>query len=305
MIRKTLIFALAGVLAVLTSSAAALELSAGDLPENSHWYFHANIGQLRNSELLAPFYAETIGEAESEIQAELGLDLHGELMAVTAYGSSFGPDSATVLLHGLTDATQKLMLDAATEHANVVEFDYAGVSYFQIQGDKEEGRHHGGPDAMLIAFGPDQTLVTSDVEAVRNFVDLGSHLALGESSATGPILVIRADQSLMQGGLRKGGHSSGPFDSSIMENIDQVAMVLSETAAGIVLRAEVQARDAATASYVHNIVQGLVSLKALDAGNDPEVNLLLNQLVIETNDANVNMNVTVPPELARQLVDSL
>ncbi|MEM6573219.1 MAG: hypothetical protein AAF736_03035 [Pseudomonadota bacterium] len=281
-------------------------LDAGDLPENAQWYVHANVQGLRQSDLLAPFYEESLGEAFSDIEEEIGLDLSQELTGVTAFGASIPSDSAAVVLHGLTETTQLSMLELITEHGELLELDYAGVSYYQIGKHFGDGHRIDVDDTMLFSFGPEQTLVTSDLDLLQQFIDAGSQLSGTQPPTGDALIVLKASQALVQGGLNPGGMSgAGPFDSSLLENIDQLGGVVSESAAGLSVYAKVFARDDATASYVHNILQGLVSLKALDAGSDPAFNTLISLLSITSDGPEVTLDLTIPPELAADLVDEL
>ncbi|MFK7957988.1 MAG: hypothetical protein AB8B96_17945 [Lysobacterales bacterium] len=295
-----------GTHALAQDSAYLIDLAQSDLPADAQWYVHANVDGLRRSELLAPLYDESLGEAFEDIADDTGLDLSEELMAVTAFGSNDQPDSATVVLHGLSEAAQVAIMDVLVEHVEVLEMDYAGVSYFQLSGDGEKKSRVNLDRPFMLSFGPDQTLITGDLTSLQQFIDAGSRMAGGDGpAAAGALLVMRANQSLMQGGMNPGRMSRGPFDSSMMENIDQLGGVISESAAGLNIFAKVYTRDDATASYVHNIVQGLLSLKALDSGSDPNINTLINSLSITSDGPEVTLDLTIPPELAADLADGI
>ncbi len=293
-----------GTAVLAQNSAHLIDLAQSDLPPDTQWYVHANVDGLRQSELLAPFYEESLGEAFDDIAQDTGLDLSAELMAVTAFGSNDQPDSATMVLHGLSEGAQLAIMDVLVEQLDVLEMDYAGVSYYELSGDGINNSRVRLDRPFMLSFGPDQTVVTGDLTSLQQFIDAGSQMAGANGpAAEGALLVMRANQSLMQGGMNPSGVSRGPFDSSMMENIDQLGGVISESPAGLHLFAKVYARDDATASYVHNIVQGLISLKALDSGSNPSINKLIDALSITSNGPEVTLDLTISPELATDLSD--
>ena len=229
---------------ILASTAAGAGLTSADLPADSRWYVHVNIHNMRASPIGMHLFEESIGEVFADIQQELGVELEEDVYAVTVFGGSLPPSNPAVILHGELSAATREAIQVVMEGAgSYSETEYAGSVYFSVDdldGDNraDSRRHKHGDDTLLVAFGAAQTMITPDVAAIQRFLEAGGHSERGAAADPHAMIVLRAERPIVQGGLdARGAGVDRHFDSSILNNVEQVAAVIADEGGG--LRVEV------------------------------------------------------------------
>ena len=136
------------------------------------------------------------------------------------------------------------------------------------------------------------------------FLEANGHLSGLKSADPNAMVVLQADRAMLQGGLNTAmdmGHSN--WDSSILSNVDSIAVVLADEMGAASVHAEVQAKSPEIAESVLNIVQGLIALRALDVAGEPVLSELLRAVNIETDGAMILFDVYLEESLIEQLRD--
>ena len=148
------------------------------------------------------------------------------------------------------------------------------------------------------------TLVTQNLEMMQTFLDAGGHLGGFEVVDTEALLVLQADRALMQGGANTSIDIDSEWDSSVLKNVDAVAMVISEEQGGLQISAQLNAISADVAMSVRNIAEGLVALKALDE-SEGVLGDILRQIRFENDGSVLNVTVPVAADQVEALRDNL
>jgi hypothetical protein len=285
--------------------AQAASLDSNNLPEGSNWYAHVNMDLIRSTDVGRQLMLETVDEALGDIEDELGVDLGNEVEGVTLFGGTLPVEQGAVILHGaISDGSQDaIMARLAEEETGVFATASGGMTFYTIpEGDgtmryTEEGDHveevsFGHRDELYFSFGTAQTLVTHSMETMQNFLDSGGLLASMDSVDPGAMVVLQADRALMQGGANTSLDMGGPFDSSVLKNLDSVALVVSEDNGGLVINAELLANSPEVAMSVRNVVEGLVALKALE-GSDDDMGAILRSVRFESEGEVLRVSIAV------------
>ncbi len=276
---KVICLLLMGVLAVASAQAGSLDNT--DIPNDSNWYVHVNLELIRNSSAGRQFALETYNEAMDDIEEELGLAIRDEFEGVTVFGSAL-PEQQNVLsdgaviLHGIfSDETRQALLSKWAESDATYREEYeAGMTYYIVENDEsklsytDEGGESqdvtlGRNEELYFAFGGTQTLVTQSPEMMQVFLSGGGHLGGFEQVNNNALVVLQADRALLQGGANTSTEITGDWDSSVLKNVDAVALVIAEQRDGLMFKAQLVANSAEVAMSVRNIVEGMVALKAL------------------------------------------
>jgi hypothetical protein len=127
---------------------------------------------------------------------------------------------------------------------------------------------------------------------MQAFLDAGGYLGGFEAVDSQALLVLQADRALMQGGANTSTQTGGEWDSSILKNVDAVALVIAEQNSGLQVSAQLTATSPDMAMAVRNIVEGVVALKALDE-SDGELGEVLRQIRFENDGPDLHINVPV------------
>ena len=147
-------------------------------------------------------------------------------------------------------------------------------------------------EKLYFAFGNSQLLVTENLPLMQSFVAGGGYLTSVGEVRSDALLVLQADRALLQGGANTSAEIGEDWDSSVLKNVDSVALLVAEEQGGLLINAHLLATTAEVALSVRNIVEGMVALKAL---SDTETVLgdVLRNVRFENDGAILKMSVAV------------
>jgi hypothetical protein len=310
-------FALITTAACALSQAAVLDTS--NLPGGSNWYVHVNLDLIQNTEAGREIMLGTVNEALEDIEDELGIDLGAFVNGITLFGGSIpqkdGPlEDGAVVLHGsINQAEQQTILDRIEKEGVELTTTYKGsLAYYTVANEQTitstdgdgnvEIDHFGDSGDLYFSFGDSQILVTHDLALMQTFVDSSGYLGGFESNDPGALVVLHADRALVQGGANTVIDIDGDWDSSILKNMESIALVIEEVSGGLHISAELTANSADAAMSVRNIAEGLVALKALEGGDDV-MGDLLRSVKFENEGSTLSVNLSVAPDQISELKD--
>ncbi len=300
----------------------AASITSSDLPQESNWYVHVNLELIQNSGLGREFAQETLDDALDDIQDELGIDIRDEIEGITVFGGglptrgTYMSDGA-VVLHGLiSGGTRSAILSSLGEQDVEVSSSFENdLTLYTVESvsesmdyadEDEDGEHQnvswGEREALYFSFGPTQTLITQSMDMMQMFIDANGYLGGFVSVDPGALLVLQADRALMQGGANTTEEIAGDWDSSILKNLDAVAIVVVEENDGLQISAQLVADSAEVAMSVRNIVEGLVALKALDEADSPLGDVLRNVRFVNE-DSILHINLPIAADQIEAIMD--
>jgi hypothetical protein len=303
------IFSVLLIAGLTCAMAQAASLNSSDLPTDSNWYVHVNLELLRNSNVGRQFVLETLDEALDEIQSELNIDIRNEIEGITVFGGQLPVkgdrmSDGAVILHGPIneDTRAALMPELERKGAKVSTSYVNGLAFYTIENEDDGLRyedaagqmreaHWDNSEVIYFSFGNTQTLITSNLEMMQTFLSANGYLGGFERVDADALLVLQADRALLQGGANTSVEINEDWDSSVLKNVDAVAVVVAEDNDGVQIDAQLTANSAEVAMSVRNIVEGLVALKALSDSDGAMGDVLRN--VRFQNEGSV-LHVSVP-----------
>lgn len=307
---------LTGLVCVIAHAAS---LDRTGIPAGSNWYVHVNLDLIQNSEVGRQLMLETVDEALGDIQQELGVDIREEIQGITVFGVKLPTDGnpakeGAVILHGgISTQTQgALLATLERKGAEVSTLSGAGMDYYRVQ-DRDGNSDEDNPvdtetwnhdEDLYFAFGSTQSMITKSSEMMLSFLEGGGYLGGFEAVDSEALLILEADRALMQGGANTSDETGGHWDSSVLQNVDAVALVIAEDFGGLQINAQLVANSADVAMSVRNIVEGMVALKALDE-SEGVMGEILRQVRFENDGAVLRMNVPIAAEQIEAVKDHL
>ena len=316
-IRVYTVVLLTGMVFAISQAAVLVD---SNLPGSSNWYVHVNLDLIQNTDAGRQIMLGTVNEALEDIEEELGIDFGDSVQGITLFGGSIpnrgGPlEDGAVVLHGSISAAEQEQLLARLEQEDLeVTKSYQGsLAYYMLaehdgtitttdESGNVETNHWDNSEDLYFSFGDTQTLVTHDQELMQVFVDSNGYLGGFENSDPGALVVLHADRALIQGGANTSIEIDGNWDSSILQNMESFALVVSEDNGGLQFNAELTANSEEVAMSVRNIVEGLVALKALEGGDDVMGDLLRN-VKFENDGAVLRVDLPVAADQINELKD--
>ncbi len=298
----------------------AAVLASSSLPDGSNWYLHVNLDLIQNSDAGRQLMLGTVNEALEGIEEELGVGFADYIEGVTIFGGSFPnhgdslSDTAIVLHGAISEADQQILLEKIDQAGAEITTSYqAGLAYYTVaegegtitianENTTADIDAWGHDKELYFSFGATQTLVTQDQALMQTFVDSNGYLGGFENNDANALVVLHADRALMQGGANTAIDFDGEWDSSILKNMNSIALVIVEDNGGIHITAELTANSEEIAMSVRNIVEGLVALKALDSDGGIEGDLIRN-IRFENDGAVLRVEVPVAADQIAKLKD--
>ena len=294
--------AVVGLICALPLAANAA-ITAGDLPADTVWYLHANLEALRDSEGGSVIYREFEKEGGAEIKEELGIDISAEVNAVTAFANS--AHGTIVVVEGpITKGTQdKIMAIAVTEGGDVDPREHDGKTYYHFGDASAEGSGDNEPledleDSAYISFAVDgKAIVTAREAQMLSLLENGGRIT-GMGSHDGALLVMSANNTLVQAGLATDGligSDDDDWDSNIVRNTEQAALLVADESGMIAIEAQLVSRDPKMAQAIGGIVNGLIGLQALNGDLDPELQTLIRNTKVDVTDNILSISTVLDP----------
>ena len=294
----------------LFQAVPAAELKIGDLPQDTVWYLHVNLQELRATEAGRNLNQWLKWEVYDEIDEELGIDLNEEVNQFTAFS---GSDNGTVIVVDgpLSKSSQEKLLAIIASEDKVDPKEYKGHTYYHV-GDKEDpDRSNSEPfddleDTAFFSFSLGQrAIVTASEEHMRELLDNGGKIA-GSGSHDGALFVISADKSFVQAGLHTdaiSGNVNDEWDSNILRNTKQAALLVSDRAGMIAVEARLESTDPKMAQAIGGIINGLIALQAFNSELGPEFQGLIENTKVVVNDAILSINTVIDPDLVVSILN--
>ena len=295
---------------------ATLFADVASLPANAQWYFHADFDKMRSTEAGRHLYGWLEDEVFTEIREEVGVDLDKEADTLTAYAVS--EERIVVVMDGrISQATEDKILAMAAASGSLDKLGSGSRIYYHVKeghdpeaaaDPAESGEEHdtdkvdievdGFEDGAYVTFAVKNKLIVAstreDIEALianKGRIDAGN-------SPRDALFVLSAERSLMQAGVQAGelGDEIG-WDSNILRNTEQAALLIADEAGKLAIEAQVVATEKEMADSLASIVRGLISLQVFNEDLDPELAEFLQNTSVSVDDTTLMVKVLLDPKV--------
>ncbi len=298
------------LLLVLTPGIVTAGVSNDDLPAASTWYFHADLEEMRKSSTGAGLYAWLEDEVFAEVMEESGIDLGKEVDRVTAF-SAEGTGAVMVVDGRFSQQTRDKALAAASTAERFETLKSGSGTYYYVKGDnKVDGdkiKIDGVDNEFYFTFDVRDKLVMAAQKEQLEALMKSKGRITGEKSHSGALFVLTAERSLIQAGLNTDelDGDDGGFESNILRNTRQVALMVADVAGKLAIEAQLEATAAETAQSLASIVRGLIALQAFSQDMNPMVSQFLQGTRVDVNDRSLKISVALSPEAIAAVLDEV
>ena len=295
--RLILIFLLVGIPSTLWA-----DVSPGDLSSTTKWYFHANFEEMRETEGGQYLYSWLQDEAFEDIREDVGVDFDKEVDQITGYAAT--DDGLVIVVEGDISQETKdkvLAMGAATGSLDKLESD--GDTYFFVKGDEDahfDGVHvdidsldHGAYFSFALT---DKIIVTTTETMMKSMLASKGKIAGGKNQS-GALVVLSADRNLIQAGMSTDDFQDRfGWNSNIIRNTDQVALLIADEGGKIVIEAQLVAAEKDIVDSLASIVRGLISLQVFNDELDPEIAEFLQNTSVNADGNTLTVKVLLDPK---------
>ena len=120
----------------------------------------------------------------------------------------------------------------------------------------------------------------------------------GVRGEKGQLFVLSAERNLMQAGARTNEFDDdGDWDSNILRNTEQAALLIADQAGKIAIEAQLVTTEAEMAESLASIVRGLISLQVFNDDMDPDIANFLQNTDVDVDGNKLTISVTLDPEV--------
>jgi hypothetical protein len=290
---------------LFAAPAAALSaLGPGDLPDTSKWYFHADFKEMRSTEAGQHLYGWLQKEVFEDVREDAGVDLDKEADYLTAFATE--DDGLVVIIEGnISQDTEDKVMAMGAASGSLDKFGSGNKTFFHIKDDDidiDDGNIEidmdSFDDGAFFSFSiKNKLLVTSTQERMETLLaDKGK--VTGVRGEKGQLFVLSAERNLMQAGARTDEFDGdGDWDSNILRNTEQAALLIAEQAGKIAIEAQLVTTEAEMAESLASIVRGLISLQVFNDDMDPEIATFLKNTDVDVDGNKLTISVALDPEV--------
>jgi len=300
-------------LALLGGAApAAADFGEAGVPASSIWYFHADFDEMRRTGSGKSLYAWLDEEVFGDIRNEVGIDLDREADTVTAFA---GDETGTVIVvdGSISQQTRDKLLALMALGKQLDTHKTAAGSYYFFVGDGKTRRVGDGDvewhvdsfeDGMYVSFAiEDRLLATSSQDQMEALLANKGRVPPA-SKPSGTLFVLTAEKNFMQAGMKPrelGG--AVDWDSNMLANAEQVALMVADVAGKIAFEAKLVAEEAEMAQSLASIARGLIGLQMFNDELDPEITDLLRSTRVDVRDRELSISIAMDPSLVLSVLD--
>jgi hypothetical protein len=289
---------------IVAPVAALSALGPGDLPDTSKWYFHADFKEMRATEAGRHLYAWLQDEVFEDVREDAGVDLDKEADYLTAFATE--DDGLVVIIEGdISQDTEDKVMAMGAANGSLDKFGSGNKTFFHIKDDDidiDDGNIEidmdSFDDGAFFSFAiENKLLVTSTQERMEALLaDKGK--VTGVRGEKGQLFVLSAERNLMQAGARTDDFDDdGDWDSNILRNTEQAALLIADQAGKIAIEAQLVTTEAEMAEALASIVRGLISLQVFNDEMDPEIANFLQNTDVDVDGNKLTISVALDPEV--------
>jgi len=290
---------------------AMAEVALDDLPGGTVWYFHADFERFRTTPAGQELDKWLRWEVYDEIEDELGIDLNKEVNQFTAFSDA--SNGAAIIIEGpLTKATQEKIMSMVADKESVEELESDGNGYYHV-GDDEKSGAQSDPfepfeDTAYFSFALQNKLLITGTEGYMQELLGNSGKVSGMGSHNGALMVLSANQSLVQAGMHVDGlideDDNGDWESNIVRNTEQAALLVADESGMLAIEAQLVSTDPKMAQGIAGIINGLIALQSFSTDIPAEVRDLIANTKVEINDNVLSINTVIDPDLVVSIINN-
>ena len=283
--------------------AALSALGPGDLPDTSRWYFHADFKEMRSTEAGQHLYGWLQKEVFDDVRDDAGIDLDKEADYLTAFATE--DDGLVLIIEGnIGQDTEDKVMAMGAANGSLDRFGSGNKTFFHIKDDdidrdddNIEIDMDSFDDGAFFSFAiRNKLLVTSTRERMEALLADKGKVA-GVRGEKGQLFVLSAERNLMQAGARTDDFDDDGWDSNILRNTEQAALLIADQAGKIAIEAQLVTTEAGMAESLASIVRGLISLQVFNDDMDPEVAGFLQATDVNVDGNKLTISVALDPEV--------
>lgn len=281
---------------------------ARDVPGEASWYFYVDLEQMRTEGPGQAIYEWLRDEVLDEVKDDSGLDIEQELDRVISY--AVGDKEGVLVLEGdFSQNTRDIAMAFVASGGDINPLKASGKTYFRFGGDGElpdEVSYDAGNIAFNIDSLKDESYLSMELKGKIIVTSTEGHMqellanngkVSGSRSHKGALMVLSAEKTLVQAGMRSAALGAEQWDSNVLRNTEQAALLIAAAKDKLALEAKLTTIEAEMAESMASVVRGLISLASFDEDMDAQMLAVLRGTRVETRDNSLSISMAIEPDV--------
>jgi hypothetical protein len=273
------------------------------IPDSATWYFHADFDAMRDGKSSRAIYNWLNAEVFEEIRGEVGIDFDQEAQRLTAFSSA--GEGPVILLDGKIsqDTKDKIMAIAAAD-GELQTFKSSGKAYYFFDGSGG-GADTGDIDIDIeslekeayVSFAlEDKIVITNTQDQMKALLANNGRIRSAKTDKNA-LIVLRAERSLIQAGVKADEmDDDDDWDSKILRNTKQVAMMMADLGDKLGFEAQLMANEPEMANSLASVVRGLIGLQAFNDEMDSKIAAVLQSIKVDVLGSTLKLSLSIDPD---------
>ena len=206
----------------------------------------------------------------------------------------------------IAQETKDKLLAMATLQGGLLDFEHKGKAFYFLPNDDENRNVEidSFEDGVYFSFALKNRIIAASSDAqLKALLDNRGKLPK-RRDAKGALIVLTAEKSLIQAGMQADQiDGDGGWQSNILRNTDQVALMVADVAGKIALETQLIAKQPEMAESLASIVRGLISLTMFSEDMNPTVSKFLQDTTVDVDGSSLKIRVALDPEAVVAALD--
>lgn len=281
---------------------------ARDVPGAASWYFYVDLAQMRSGGPGKAVYDWLREEVMDDVKNDSGLDIEREFDRLIAYSMEDG-NGVLVAEGNFSQNTKDITMAFIASGGDINPLKSSGKTYFRFAGN-EDIDDDVSYDAGNIKFQIDELnkesyistsvknkiIVTSSEGQMQELLANNGKIP-GRGGQKGALVVLSAEKTLVQAGMRASALGEGAWDSNVLRNTEQAALLIAAAADKLAVEAQLTTTEADMAQSLASVVRGLISLAAFNDEMDAETMAVLRGTRVETKGNSLSISMAINPNI--------
>ncbi|MGB5624857.1 MAG: hypothetical protein WBM61_03920 [Woeseiaceae bacterium] len=273
------------------------------IPDSATWYFHADFDAMRDGKSSRAIYNWLNAEVFEEIRGEVGIDFDQEAQRLTAFSSA--GEGPVILLDGkISQGTKDKIMAIAAADGELQTFKSSGKAYYFFDGSGD-GADTGDIDIDIeslekeayVSFAlEDKIVITNTQDQMKALLANNGRIRSAKTDKNA-LIVLRAERSLIQAGVKADEmDDDDDWDSKILRNTKQVAMMMADLGDKLGFEAQLMANEPEMANSLASVVRGLIGLQAFNDEMDSKIAAVLQSIKVDVLGSTLKLSLSIDPD---------
>ena len=296
--KRTLIFSLAAGLTVATASLHASPLDRAQVSADAKWLLHVDIDALRKTQLGTSLMKTVVAQAGEDLKEDANIDLPAlvkSTSSIMAYGTDYksGKDGKGVLIWQGSKEIEQIASAFLVQQAEATK---AGSGNVKLAREGAQPVYAFGDDMHIVVRPGGGLILGRSVDQI----DLATKVLEGKAASLKDKPTF-TEYATLPGGfffmaLAEGFNKDAevPPQANVLKLADGGRLAVGEADGKLRVQLTLDAKNKDVTQQIQQVVQGLLAIATLSLGDEPDLQALIRDTKVNTDEKRVSLELAIP-----------